>query len=624
MKTMRLLYIFLLTLVIPVKTYAYKLDVDSIPLDLRESAIAVVRSDQMVFTVESSVKARASYRRVITLMNENASGLRIYEIYYDKSRSVQNVKAAVYDANGKFIESVPQSRMMDVSEGEGFISDARVKRILFPVNRYPFTIEVSYDININSLLNLPGWNFHLNPALSVEESSVQFVIPRTIPFRHKEYNMHSAGDSVSLGDNNIYTWSERDIPAIKKWYFSPLSFGRRPVLLAAIDDFEFGGIKGSMRSWQSFGLWAAELNSGLDQLSDQEKKHVADLTARLTNDREKARVLFAYMQSHTRYASIQLGIGGWKPAPAMEVGEKGFGDCKGLTNYMYALLKEAGITSYYTLVKSGENRNIIPSFVSNQFDHIILCVPLKSDTVWLECTNQTIPFNYLGRFTSDRYVLLITPEGGKLARTPSFKNSLMATNGIVELGRREPSRASLTMTATGSSYDDNRIFERKDASEIKRIINSELELGTFRTDTVSYEEMRQGDPVSILSYTLTMSDFTITAGAKVHFRPCMHPFEYQPFDTISVRIFEMPGEVDSILYRLPAGYKLEYVPEKISKEGPYGVYSYEISIVNENLLLFTRQLKINRGIYEGDRARELFAFLNMAAKNDNRRLYLSR
>ena len=62
------------------------------------------------------------------------------------------------------------------------------------------------------------------------------------------------------------------------------------------------------------------------------------------------------MQSRTRYASIQLGIGGYKPAPAMEVSEKGYGDCKGLTNYMSALLKEAGITSYYTWVKSGANR----------------------------------------------------------------------------------------------------------------------------------------------------------------------------------------------------------------------------------------------------------------------------
>jgi len=415
MKMKHLIYFIGLVLFVPVNTYGYKLSVDSIPIELRKNAVAVVRSDQMVYTVESEGKARASYKRVITLMNENAQSLRLVEIFYDKFRSVQNIKASVYDANGKFIESIPSYKIMDVSEGGGFISDARVKRIVFPVNRYPFTIEVSYDVIINGVLNLPRWNFHLNPALSVEESAVQYVVPLSIPFRYREYNMHSPGDSVRLEVNDIYTWTERGIPAINKWYFSPLSFARRPVLLAAIDDFEFGGIRGSMRSWGSFGLWAAELNRGLDQLNDRDRKRVAELTGPLTDDREKTRVLYEYMQSRTRYSSIQLGIGGYKPAPASQVGEKGFGDCKGLTNYMSALLREAGIKSYYTLVRSGENLDMITSFVSDQFDHIILCVPLEKDTVWLECTSQTLPFNYLGSFTSDRNVLLVTPEGGKLA-----------------------------------------------------------------------------------------------------------------------------------------------------------------------------------------------------------------
>lgn len=624
MKMKCLLCLISLILLVPGNTFAYKLAVDSIPVKLRENAVAVVRSDQMVFTVESQGKAKVSYKWVITLMNENASGLRLYEIPYDKFMSVQNIKTSVYDANGKFIESVPLSGIMDISEGGGFISDARVKRIVFPVNRYPFTIEVSYDVIKNGLLNLPRWNFHRNPAFSVEESAVQYVIPGSIPFRFREYNMQSEGDSVSLDGNNIFTWIERGIPAINKWYFSPLSFARRPVLLAAIEDFEFGGIKGSMHSWESFGVWAAELNSGLDNLNEQDKKRVADLTARLTDDREKTRVLYEYMQSHTRYSSIQLGIGGYKPAPASQVGEKGFGDCKGLTNYMCALLKEAGITSYYTLVRSGANLNIIPSFVSDQFDHIILCVPMAKDTVWLECTNQTIPFNFLGDFTSDRYVLLVTPEGGKLARTPGFRNSMLATTGIIKIGRREPSTASLTVTASGLAFDNNQVYAGKAQTELRRILNQEHAIGTYITDTASYSEVRGDDPFSVLSSSYTMTDFAITAGSRIHFRPCLEPFEYQPFDTIGVRVFEMPTASDSIYYRIPEGYKPEYIPERVRTEGPWGSYSYEVTAVEEGLLLFTRQLTVNRGYYEGERAKELFAFLNMAAKNDMRRVYITR
>ena len=620
MKMKHLIFPISLILLVPVNTYGYKLAVDSIPLELRKNAVAVVRSDQMVYTVESEGKARANYKRVITLMNENAQSLRLVEIYYDKFRSVQNIKASVYDANGKFIESVPQSKIMDVSEGEGFITDARVKRIVFPVNRYPFTIEVSYDEAISGILNLPRWNFHLNPAFSVEESAVQFVVPQSIPFRYREYNMHSPGDSVRLGLNDIYTWSERGIPAINKWYFSPLSFARRPVLLAAIDDFEFGGIRGSMRSWESFGLWAAELNRGLDQLNDRDRMRVTELTGQLSDDREKTRVLYEYMQSHTRYSSIQLGIGGYKPAPASQVGEKGFGDCKGLTNYMKALLREAGITSYYTLVRSGENRDMIPSFVSDQFDHIILCVPLEQDTVWLECTNQTIPFDYLGNFTSDRYVMLVTPEGGKLARTPAFSNSRQSTTGFITIGRREASEAQLEVHSEGLAYDNNQFYAGKPEEEIKRILNRELKFGTFTTESASYSEIREGEPVSLLSCTLTMPDFAVSSGSGIHFRPCLEPFEYQPFDTIGVRVFEMPSLSDSIIFRIPVGYRPEVIPGVIREEGPCGTYSFAVTVLNEGELLFTRKLKVKRGYYEGEKAKELFAFLNMAARNDHRRV----
>jgi transglutaminase-like putative cysteine protease len=619
-----LIYIVCLALFVPANTFAYKLSVDSIPFELRENASAVIRSDQMVFTIESAGKAKVSYRRVITLMNENAEYLRLYQIYYDNFRSVQNIHASVYDANGKFIESIPASRIMDVSEGGGFVSDARVKRIIFPVNRYPFTIEVEYDVSISGLLNLPQWNFQLNPALSVEESAVQYVIPRSIPFRYSEYNMHGSVDSVTVEDKNIYTWVERGILAIKKWYFSPLSFAQRPVLLAAIDDFEFGGIKGSMRSWKNLGEWAGELNQGLDQLSVAEKKRISDLLAGLSDDKEKARMLYSYMQSRTRYASIQLGIGGYKPAPAFQVSEKGYGDCKGLANYMAALLKEAGITSYYTLVKSGVNRSIIPSFVSDQFDHIILCVPFQKDTVWLECTNQTIPFNYLGTFTSDRNVLLVTPEGGKLVRTPSFRNSLTTTTGVIEIKRREASTATLSVTSGGSAFDDNQGYAGKSETEIRRILNNELPFSTFSVASATYTELREDEPLSTLSYTVSLNDFAVTTGTRIHFMPCFQPFEFQPFDTVAVKVYDMPTERDSIIYRLPVGYEPEFIPQHTMMNTPYGSYRSEIKILDDGSLLYTREFRITRGVYTGPDGVNLFAFLNKAAEKDHQRLFLVR
>lgn len=620
----RVIYTLAVALLIPSGAFAYRLSVDSIPFELRENASAVVRTHQMVYTVESISRAKASYRMVVTLMNESANNLRLFEINYDRFTSVSGVRAAAYDANGKFIESIPSSRIMDVSKGDGFISDARMKRIIFPVNRYPYTIEVEYDVDINGSLNIDNWVFHTDPYLSVEESAVQYIVPDDVPFRYSQHYMNASFDSINVGDRTIYTWVQRGIPAVKKWYFYPLSIERRPFLLAAIDDFEFGGIVGNMRSWKSLGEWAWKLNQGLDELSYGEKRRVAEITRGLGSDREKTEALFRYMQSRTRYASIQLGIGGYKPAPATEVSEKGYGDCKGLTNYMSALLKEAGITSYYTWVRSGANRSIIPSFVADQFDHIILCVPMQRDTVWLECTSQTIPFNYLGSFTSDRDVLLITPEGGKLVRTPRFKNSYINNSAVITIGRREPSRGSFIIRAGGLGFDNNRMFHGKTVTEMKMMINSGMDLGTFSADTASYSEIISDEPASILSFDLTLNDLAVTTGSRVHFRPCLNAFSYQPFDTISVRIYEIEENIDSIIYSIPDEYRAEYIPPPVNESGSFGIYNYRIEILDEGSLLFTRRFRINRGTYTGESARELFEFLNTAARSDQRRIYLNR
>src|SRR5690606_3735821 len=128
------------------------------------------------------------------------------------------------------------------------------------------------------------------------------------------------------------------------------------------------------------------------------------------------------MQSHTRYVGNQFGISGWQAFRASEVCAKGYGDCKGLTNYLKALLEIVGIPSYAVLIDAGDRnfRRPDPEFPSNTFNHVILCVPDQKDTIWVECTDPYLPAGYLGNFTQDRLGLLTAETGGQLVRTPAY------------------------------------------------------------------------------------------------------------------------------------------------------------------------------------------------------------
>ena len=52
---------------------------------------------------------------------------------------------------------------------------------------------------------------------------------------------------------------------------------------------------------------------------------------------------------------------------------------------------------------------------------MILNLPNNGKDVWLECTNQEVPFGFLGSFTDDRNVLVVNENGGKIDKTTAYK-----------------------------------------------------------------------------------------------------------------------------------------------------------------------------------------------------------
>src|SRR5690606_29921962 len=171
----------------------------------------------------------------------------------------------------------------------------------------------------------------------------------------------------------------------------------------------------------------------------------------------------------TRYISIQLGIGGWKPMKAADVERLGYGDCTAHTNYTRALLAQAGVESYYSVVYGTQaKRDLTPDFVSMQGNHVILAIPHNNNLHWLECTSQTLPFGFLGDFTDDRLALPIKPSGSQLVRTASYDHSqnLQSLKGSYTIDPAGTVTGSVAITSTGIQYDNKMPLSVKPASAL--------------------------------------------------------------------------------------------------------------------------------------------------------------
>jgi hypothetical protein len=333
------------------------------------------------------------------------------------------------------------------------------------------------------------------------------------------------------------------------------------------------------------------------------------------------------MQSKTRYVSVQIGIGGYQTAEAASVSKNGFGDCKALSNYTMALLKAAGIKSFLTLVNAGEyEEDINTNFVDIQFNHVILCVPLQSDTVWLECTNQSVPFNYLGSFTCGRHVLLLTPEGGKLVRTPDYskEQNIIRTTGTFLFNTAGTSSARIRTSYSGCYFGDfSSSFALQSEDEMKKALYESMDYPDCAVTSTEYREQKSENPIAEFQYQINIKGFGTSNGKELLFSPSVSKMEFLPKDTILLRVPVSDITIDSLTYWMPPNYTIGSMPENISIKCNFGSYNYSIKTEGEKII-FYRKLELGKRLITEKDYYAFRDFVNNIARADRGIIILNR
>lgn len=337
--------------------------------------------------------------------------------YNKKSLLINNINAYLYDAGGKEIRHYKKKDMDDLpyQDGVSFVNDERIKVGRFSYNRYPYTVEYEEEDDLNGFIGIGGWTPQYFFNSSVELSKYTIIAPRNYTFSYRMLNskIEPFVEEIDKANKKSYTWQIQNLPANDEMPFSADYAIYAPRLLVSLGEIDIEGYKGNMTSWNEFGKFYGSLQKGRDVLPDEIKQKVQDLTKGLNDPREKVAVLYTFLQQNSHYVNVSLGIGGWQASEASYVATNKYGDCKALSNFMVAILKEAGIKANPVVIKGGEwTEDFITDFTYDPFNHVICCVPLEKDTIWLECTDQFLPPGYLSYFTSNRYGLLIEDNGG--------------------------------------------------------------------------------------------------------------------------------------------------------------------------------------------------------------------
>ncbi len=604
-----------------------ELAASKIPAELLEYADAVVRLDELIFTVESPSKASKLVRKAVTILKPAGREYGKVEIGYDRFENLASLDGWLFDAQGKKIRKLKDSDKKDISAISDYIefTDRRIASAELYYDVYPYTVLFEYKTNHNGLISWPSW-YPEWYRLAVERSRFEVNVPTDMPIRfHVRGLEHQPQIQPTGGDRKALIWEEKNLPKWEPQPYGPSWSEQSPSIRTAPTNFEIAGYAGDMSSWESFGLWVGQLWKGRATLPPAAKSEVASICQPEQTPREKIEKLYQYLQSKTRYVSVQLGIGGWQPFDAAYVYQKGYGDCKALTNYMIALLQEVGISSYPAFVRAGRSApDVISEFPSNQFNHVILFVPLANDTLWLECTSQTAPFAYLGTFTEDRNVLVTTPGGGQLIRTPRSQstNNRQVRKATVIVNEYGDARADVRTLYTGNQQDRIRLdLAQTTPREREEWLHDEIDLPTFRVLSADFSALDKPPQMDIsLQFNLDLQRFASRSGTRLFLRPnLMERWQKVPDEvkerTQPVDLAYAVVDIDTISYKMPQSYVVEAPFSTITIQTPFGSYHAETDF-SYGVVRYVRRMEVIENWLPADQYGAYRKFIADVVKSD--------
>jgi transglutaminase-like putative cysteine protease len=625
---MRKVFTVLLLLVTILANAQVNYDVSLISKDLLPYASAVIR-DQSVYTEVKDNNTLYHIKTAITVLNKNGDDIAHIAVWYDKSNVIKSIKGTTYNEFGKFTGKFSEKDFEDVNAANDFslFEDSRVKHFIPSIGSYPYTIEYEYDVRSKQTLNFRDWEPNPHTGLAVEISSFTFACKPDFNIRYKEINMPA---KVNIGTNKdglkTYTWQVNNLKALRAEPFSPLSETYLSSVKIAPQNFVYAGIAGSFTNWDQLGRWSYDkLLANRQTLPPQTVEHIKELTAGITDVKQKAKKIYEYMQDKTRYISVQVGIGGYQPFLATDVDKLSYGDCKALVNYTQALLKAANIDSWYCVVYGDNSKvSMLNDFASmNQGNHVILCLPIKNDTTYLECTSQKIPFGFLSDFTDDRNVLACTPEGGKLLHTPKYtsQDNLQTRKAGFIIDKDGALSGDMVTIYKGTQYDNPEELVGEPLTEqVKTLQKMYTNISNLSIEKLDIKQDKKQIPVATESIKLSARDFASADNGKLYF--ALNPVNKQRSirdvrnRTNPVYINRGYTDEDEIVYILPAGYHPDMEPLNINLNKPFGKFKMSTT-VSDGRLIYKRRMEVIDGTYSKDSYHDLVEFYQAIADADS-------
>ena len=610
----------------PLMALASERDAATVADSLIKISDAVVLSDVQKFVINDEDDAVLS--RKVRIRINNRHGARYSRLQLSESEFVEvdDIEAALYKLDGSKIKELDDDDIEEIAASAGYVlyDGKKYKRFSLHSSLYPYIFEYSYKYEYNTLFFWPSWS----PERSIPVLNAHYTIVNKSKVLFKAYPFHwdIQPQKSRVNRDSMFVWQTTNlIPHKDEPYMAPEDHGWKIINFVPAQ-FEIDGYKGDYKSWADFGKWYKELSSGKYRLTKDFRKKINDMLTPDMSVRKKVAVLYKFLQRNTRYVALELGINGWQPHAAESVIKNKYGDCKDLSTLMVSMLKAGSINAYPALALTRGRGMVDSSRPDNQFNHCITCVPMGGDTLWLECTSDWVRAGEMPESIENINALVITPDGGKLVRTPQ-KNYLQNKRTSIFTGQLNSEHKFLfdgLLTFSGNyKYDLNASADYLKKRQEIEFINYLFD-GVKTNPNIGKYEIVQGKKAGKPTRVNIIGSLGGMA-RKIGRHMVLDPFIFNKITEDDVPdsterkfdfFFKFPKMLeDSLVVKLPPGYKMTTAPDGKKIETDFAMYAFHFSVQGK-VLRVSRRYAIKKNTIPRERFKEVATFFREVANTD--------
>ncbi len=347
--------------------------------------------------------------------NNYRANTTVVEFYSD----VETIDEVDIEVSGKKKHGIVPK--YDYYNAEGiFYSDARVCYFELPLEKKGAFSQV----NINKTVLDPKYFTQIFFADDkiMEDQKISISIPSWMEVEIKEHNLQAYNVVKSKreeGGNTIYNYTLKNTPSLRKERAAPgFSYYAPHIMVLCKSAKPQGETFTYFKTLADQYGWYRSLVKQIGNDEALVKQKANEIVGGLTNEEDKVKAIYRWVQDNIRYIAFENGIAGFKPEKAQEVLKKKYGDCKGMANLLTEMLRSQKIDARRCWIGTRQIAYDYSTPSLSVDNHMIAAWINQGKPVFLDATEKYIGFGEVAERIQGRQTLIENEEQYLLQNVP--------------------------------------------------------------------------------------------------------------------------------------------------------------------------------------------------------------